>query len=415
MGNSLLTSSIIVNESLMELENHLVLSGSVNRQYDGQFAQSGAKRGDTINIRKPLRYEVSDGAAINIQDSEDQSVPLVLNYHKHVALAFSNKDLTLSVDRFKERYITPAVTALANNIDYLGYSDMYKQVYTSVGVPSASALPSTLKGFTQAKARIASLGGPKGTYCAVVDPEVEASLVDGLKGLFQSSEQISKQYEAGVMGMAAGSKFKMSQNVAKHTIGNTVGTPVTNYGSAFVEGSSQLVTDGWTNSTTGVLKAGDVISIADVYSVNPQTRQSTGQLAQFVVQADVDSGASTGPATIQLDRAIRASGPYQNVDALPGDGKAILTFGHATNYANIIAPQNMVFHKDAFVLAMADFEMPKGVDMSGRARSKESNMAISFVRDYDINMHRTISRLDTLFGWKCVYAELAARVVGQPA
>lgn len=415
MSNSILTDSIIVNESLMELENNLVLSKSVNKQYDDQFAQSGAKRGDTINIRKPSRYEVSDGAALVIQDSVDQSIPLQLDHHKHVGLAFSNKDLTLSVDRFKERYVTPAVTAIANNVDFLGNSEMYKQVYSSVGVPSASALPSSLKGFTQAKAKMSSLGAPVNGLTAIVDPMVEASLVDGLKGLFQSSAEIAKQYEAGVMGMAAGSKFKMSQNVAKHTIGPLGGTPVTNYNpTAFVEGSNQLVTDAWTASAANRLKAGDVISIADVYAVNPQTRQSTGELAQFVVQSDVDSSGA-GAATITLDRAIYASGQYQNVNALPGDGKAITIFGHASTYSGIICPQNLVFHKDAFVLGCADFELPKGMDMASRARSKDSGLSLSFVRGYDINNHRTISRLDILFGWKGVYPEFACRVVGQPA
>lgn len=414
MGNSLLTDSIIVQESLMELKNQLGLTKSVNKQYDSQFARSGAKRGDTINIRLPERYETTSGAALTIQDTEDQSVALQLDQHHHVGMGFSNKDLTLSVDAFKERYIKPAVTALANKVDFTGHQQMYKQVYNSVGVPSASALPSTLKGFTQAKAKIASGGGSIDNLTALVDPNVEASLVEGLKGLFQSSTQISNQYERGEMGMAAGSKFKMSQNVVKHTIGALGGTPVTNYGSAFVEGASTLVTDGWTAAIGNRLKAGDVISIADVYAVNPQTRQSTGELAQFVVQSDVASDGS-GNATITLDRAIYAEGKYQNVDALPQDGKAITIFGHASSYANVVAPQNLVFHKDAFVLGCADFELPGGMDMAARASDEESGLSISFVRGFDIVNHRMISRLDILFGWKCIRPEYACRVVGQPA
>lgn len=414
-SNSLLTSDIIVKESLMELKNQLVLSKSVNRQYDSQFAKTGAKAGKQINIRLPNRYEVTTGPALNIQGTQDQSISLSLDHHKHVGMGFSNEDLTLSVDMFKERYIKPAVTALANSVDFTGYNEMYKKVYSSVGVPSASALPSTLKGFTQAKAKMSSLGAPIDDLTAVVDPMAEASLVDGLKSLFQSSEQIKQQYEKGTMGFAAGSRFKMSQNVSKHTIGALGGSGVTNYPSAFVEGASVLATDTWSNNVTGLLKAGDVISIADVYAVNPQTKQSTGELAQFVVQADVNSGASTGPASITLDRPIYASGAYKNVDALPQDGKAITVFGHASSYAGVIAPQNMVFHKDAFVLACADFELPGGMDMASRASDPESGLSLSFVRGFDIVNHRFISRLDILFGWQCVRPEFACRVVGQPA
>ena len=412
MANSLLTDSIITKEALRELKNQLGFTKNVNKQYDERFAQAGAKIGDTINIRKPSRYEVTNGAVLNVQDSADQSDALVLDTHKHVGLGFSQKDLTLSVDEFSKRYIKPAVTALANAVDYTGYNAMYKAVYSSVGVPSASALPSTLKGFTQAKAKMALLGASVDDLCAVVDPLVEAALVEGLKGSFHSSEQIKQQYEKGIMGMAAGSKFIMSQNVSKHTIGALGGTPLTNGVPA--AGASTLVTDGWTAAIANRVKAGDVISVADVYAVNPQTRQSTGELAQFSVAAD---GASDGDGnlTITLDRAMYASGQYQNVSALPADGAAITTFGHASLYASVVCPQNLVFHKDAFVLGCADLVLPKGMDMAARASDDESGLSISMVRGFDIVNHRTLTRLDILFGWKCIWPEFACRVVGQPA
>lgn len=412
-GNSLLTASVITKEALMELKNQLSFTRSVNRQYDDRFAQSGGKIGDTINIRKPPRYAVTDGAALTIQDTIDESVALTLDSHKHVGMAFSNKDLTLSIDNFKELYIKPAVTAIANAVDYAGYAAMYKQVFSSVGVPSASALPSTLKGFTQAKAKIASLGGNIEDLTAVVDPMVEASLVEGLKSLFQSSEQIKQQYEKGTMGMAAGSKFKMSQNVVKHTIGAPVGTPAIKTTIA-AEGSTTIDADGITGSITGCYKAGDVIQIAGVYSVNPQTKQSTGELKQFVVTATTNS-VTNEIASLPISPAIYLTGGRQNVDAYPVDGAAITLFGAATTYASVVAPQNLVFHKDAFALGCADFELPGGMDMAARASDKESGLSISFIRGYDIVNHRMISRLDILFGWKCLYPEFACRVVGQPA
>ena len=413
MSNSILTSDIIVKESLRELKNQLVLSRKVNRQYDKQFAKGGAKVGDTINIRKPLRYSVTDGAALEIQDSADQSDTLTLDSHKHVGMAFSNKDLTLSVDMFRERYITPAITALANNIDYNGYSTVYKSVFSSVGVPSASALPSDLKGFTQAKAKIANLGGPIDELCAIVDPRTEASMVEGLKSLFQDSSEISKQYKKGVMGYAAGAEFSMSQNVAKHTVGDHEGTPAIDT-TVTANGTATLHLDGTLGTVTGWAKAGDVITIANVFAVNPQTKQSTGELAQFVVTADTDS-SSNEIAALPISPAIYLTGPYQNVNRAPTDGDIVTIFGHATNNANVVSPQNLVFHKDAFILAMADFELPQGMDMASRASDEESGLSISFVRGFDIVNHRFISRLDVLYGWKCIYPEFACRVTGQPA
>lgn len=412
MANSLLTNDIIIQETLMSLKSQLVLSKNVTTEYKEEFAKKGAKIGDTVNIRKPSRYEVTEGATLNIQDSQDQSVPLTLDKHYHVGMAFSQKDRTLSIDRFRERYIEPATIALASKIDSAFYSDMYKAVYSSVGVPSASALPSTLKGFTLAKAKMALLGAPKGMYTAVVDPLVEASLVEGLKGLFQSSDQIKNQYEDGEMGRAAGSKFMMSQNVSKHTVGPLGGTPLMNGSTS--AGATTLVTDGWTAAAASRLKKGDVISIANVYAVNPQTRQSTGELAQFAVTADVSSDGS-GNLTIAIDRAIYASGQYQNVDSLPADNAAITIFGHASSYAGIVAPQNLVFHKSAFALVSADFELPDEGVKASRAVDKDSGLALTMTSQFDITNYRNVTRLDFLGGWKCIYPELACRVVGQPA
>lgn len=414
MPNSILTASVITKEALMELKNQLGFTKHVNRQYDDRFAVKGGKIGDTINIRKPVRYEVTTGAVLNIQDSVDQSVALQLDSQKHVGMAFSSKDLSLSIDEFKERYIKPAVTALANSVDHTGYSAMYKNVFSSVGVPSATALPSTLKGFTNAKALMALLGAPQDDLTAIVDPMVEASLVNGLTGLFQSSSELKKQYEKGVMGYAAGSKFVSSANVVKHTSGAVAGTAAVDT-TVTVNGTATLHIDGLTGSITNVYKAGDVISVAGVYSVNPQTKQSTGQLMQFVVTADTSTSMANEIAALPIAPAMYLTGPMQNISAFPADGAAVTLFGHATSYAGLIVPQNMVFHKDAFVLGCADLELPNGVDMAARATDPESGLSLRMIRDYDINNDRKITRLDILFGWKCVYPELACRVVGQPA
>lgn len=413
MGNSLLTDSVIVKESLMELKNQLGFTKSVNTQYDDRFAVEGAKIGDTINIRKPSKYSVTDGAVLNLQDSQDESVALQLDQQKHVGMGFSSKDLTLSVDAFRERYIKPAVTALANAVDYSGYSAMYKAVNSFVGVPSATALPSSLKGFTQAKARLANGGAPVDNLTAMIDPNVEASLVEGLKSLFQSSEQIKQQYEKGVMGIAAGSKFKMSQNVAKHTAGAVAGTPAVDT-TISSEGVATLHLDGITGSIAGCYKKGDVITIGGVNAVNPQTKQDTGELMQFVVTADTDSSANE-IAALPIYPPIYLTGGKQNVTAYPVDGALVKQFGAAATYASVTAPQNMVFHKDAFALGCADLILPKGMHMAARASDPDSGLSIRLISGYDIVNDRMNSRLDILFGWKCLYPELACRVVGQPA
>lgn len=414
MSNSLLTNSIITKECLMELKNQLGFTKNVNKQYDDQFAVKGGKVGDTINIRKPSRYEVSSGAALTIQDSVDQSVALQLDTQNHVGMAFSSKDRTLSIDEFKARYIKPAMTALANKVDYSGYASMYKKVYSSVGVPNATALPSTIKGFVNARAKMALLGAPTDGLTSLVDPLVEASLVNGLTVIPQSNNQLDKQYTKGRMFDAAGLEFIMSQNVAKHTIGAVDGSPKIKT-TISTQGVSTIAIDTITTaSITGAYKEGDVITIGSVYAVNPQTRQSTGELMQFTVVADANA-TSNEVAALSISPAMYSTGQYKNVDSLPQDEALVKVFGGtASAYSGIVAPQNLVFHKDAFVLGCADLVLPDGA-VGSRASDPDSGLSIRMIKDYDINNDREITRLDILYGWKCVYPEFACRVVGQPA
>ncbi|NJM09334.1 MAG: hypothetical protein HC883_00080 [Bdellovibrionaceae bacterium] len=250
-------------------------------------------------------------------------------------------------------------------------------------------------------------------YGAGVDPDAEAAMVYGLKGLFHSSTEIEKQYKDGVMGRAAGCEFFMSQNIPKHAAGSPAGAPAIKTTIA-AEGATAVALDGITGSISGCFKEGDCIQIAGVYAVNPVTKQSTGALKRFVVTATTDS-VTNEIASLPISPAIYLTGPYQNVSAYPVDGAAVTLFGHATNYAGVIAPQNLVFHKDAFALGCADLELPKGVHMAARASDPESGLSIRLVSDYDVVNDRFISRLDILYGVACLYPELACRVVGQPA
>lgn len=414
MSNSLLTDSIITKEALRLLKNKTPFTRNINKQYESKFGVDGAKIGDTINIRKPSRYTVTSGSTLTIQDTVDVSVALTLDTQKHVGMAFSSKDLALSLDEFSDRIIAPAVTALGGDVDYANFNAMYKKVYSAVGVPSATALPSTLKGFGFAMAKMAMLGAPTGPLKGVVNPLVQATMVDGLKGLFQSSNEIKKQYEDGVMGYAAGMEFLMSQSVPNHTIGAVDGSPQVKTTVA-TQGSTTIVIDTITSATIAIgYKAGDVITCGSVFAVNPLTRQSTGELAQFVVTAD--AAVAGNEATLTVSPAMYTTGANQNINRFPTDNDLVKVFaGTASAYSSVVAPQNLVFHKDAFGFGCADLPLPRGTDMASRASDSESGLSIRLIRDYDSTNDRIVTRLDVLSGIVCLYPEFACRVVGQPA
>lgn len=402
MANSLLTISMITKESLRVLENNLAFAKGVNRDYDDQFAIGGAKIGDTMNIRKPARYVGRTGTALAVEDTTETSVPLQLSTQYGVDINFTSKELTLSIDEFSNRIIKPAMATVANKLDADGLA-LYKSVYNAVGTPGTT--PTALKTYLQAGAKMDYEATPRdGNRSLVIEPTAQVEIVDSLKSLFQSSDQIMKQYEQGNMGQAAGFKWSLDQNVAVHTVGPLGGTPLVN--GAGQTGAS-LVTNGWTAAAALRLKAGDTFTIAGVFAVNPQSRASTGQLRQFVVTADVSSDAS-GNATIPISPAIVTSGAFQTVTASPGAGAAITVLGAA----NTLTPVNLAYHKNAFVLGCADLLLPKGVDMAARVSDKQLGLSARMVRAYDINNDKFPCRFDILYGWKAVYPELACRIHG---
>lgn len=401
MANTILNSSVIAKESLRILENQLVFARGVNRQYEKEF-EAERKVGDTINVRKRSKYTVRSGATASVQNHEEVNVPVVVDSQKGVDVEFTSKELAMNLDDFSKQVLQPQIAALANQVDLDGLM-LYKKVANAVGTPGST--PTAIKTYATASAKLDDEACPSDdNRSVIINPMAQVEIIDSLKGLFQSSSQIKEQYERGKMGMAAGFDWSMSQNIPVHTIGALGGTPLVNGAG---QTGSTLVTDGWSNSITGILKQGDVFYIAGVYAVNPQSRQTTGQLRQFVVTSDVASNGS-GQASIGIFPAIVATGAKQTVTAVPADNAAITVLGAA----NTQSPTNLAYHKDAFTLVTVDLPLPKGMDMASRASSAQAGLSIRFVRGYDILNDKFISRLDVLYGWAAIYPELACRIQG---
>lgn len=403
MANSLLTPSIIAKEALMAFKNKLGFTSKVDKQYSDQFAVKGAKIGNVITVRKPPRFTVSSGPALQVQNVLEESASLTLSSQKHVDFLFNSVDLTLTVDEYKSRYLDNAVIALANQVDLDGMQLAATTTANSVGVPGTT--PNALLTYLSAQQQLNEFACPSDANRSIfITPKAQAVTVDALKGLFQSSEKIASQYEKGMMGMAIGAEWYMAQNIYTRTVGPLGGTPV-------VSGASQsgasLVTSGWTAAAAARLKLGDSFTIAGVFSVNPITKQSTGSLQNFLVTADVSSDGS-GNATIPIYPSIVVSGSTQTVTASPANSAAITVLGAA----NTVTPQNILCHKNAFTLGCADLEMPSGVDFAAQASDPETGLAIRIVRAYDINSDTFPCRLDILYGWAAMRPEWASRIQG---
>jgi len=243
---------------------------------------------------------------------------------------------------------------------------------------------------------------PRDKRAMVVTPATEVNAVDTLKGLFHASGPLSNQYRKGEIGKSVlGFDWYMDQNIRSHTAGTYAGTSLVNGAS---QTGSSLVTDGWSSGASD-LKEGDLITIANVYAVNPKNRQSTGALQQFVVTSDISD--SSGAMTISISPSITLTGPYQTVNSLPANDAAVSVVSGTTA---LVSRQNLGFHRDAFTLGMGILESPKGVDFAAVKYDKQLGLAIRCVRQYDIRTDQYPCRLDILYGWLAQRPELACRL-----
>lgn len=419
--DTILTISMITNESLDVLMNELTFSARVKRSYDSSFGVDGAKIGDTLNVRRPPRFIGTSGPNLSVEDYNQTSIPVVIGDTTkygdqfHVDTAFTTKDLRLSLGAFSENVIKPSVAAVANRVDYIGLQMAKNSTANIVGV--AGTTPTQLLTYLTAGAYLTSEAAPKrGDRSIVVEQFTGATIVDSLKGIFTPADKIGAQYKTGLMGTdSAGMNWYEDQNVNTQTSGYWAST-----GSTLTADTTSIgIATGWaqtssftlTAGATITLKKGDQIYLANVFPVNPQSRQIYGKTARpFVVQADMTiTGSSTG--TVTVAPAIITAGQFQNVSITSTSATATVTpFSIGTSGVGVQSPRNVLFHKNAYTLAMADLELPAGVVFAGRAASQEAGMSIRVVRQYTINNDQIPARFDVLFGWAPLYQELACLI-----
>lgn len=389
MANTILTPDMITKEALRILHQKANFIGSMNRAYDDSFAQSGAKIGDSLRIRLPNRYTVRTGATLSAQDTTEQQTTLQVSTQKGVDLNFTSNELTLSLDDFSKRILEPAMAQLAASVE----SDAFNMVKDVPNVVGAAGSAVTFKNVLEARKKLSDNLAPTSDRNLILNTQDNVDLVDSLKGLFQDSAEISRQYREGMVGRTAGFNG-IYENTLIPNFTNGAGTGY------LVNGGSQSGASLIVDTGTGALPKGTVFTIANVFAVHPESRLSTGVLQQFVVTADYAGGGGT----VSIYPSIVASGALQTVNAAPADNAAITVFGTASDTTTT----SLAFHKDAFTFATADLVMPKGVDFA--AREVYDGISIRVVRQYDVNNDAFPCRLDILYGYKAIRPQLACRI-----
>lgn len=398
-SNTILTPTVIAKEAALQTVNNMVMGNLVHRDFKNEFVKIGA----SVQYRRPVKFAVNTGADITsqLQDVTEYKDTITIDQRKNVAFEIPSQDLTLSIEEISERYIKPASIRLANQIDADGAA-LYKNVYNCEG--TAGTTPNTFALLGAPSRKLNMFAVPMENRNMILDPAAHFQAADVMKGLY-NPQMVADAWKKNSLGPIAGMDTYMDQNVKSHTAGVGTGTPLVN-GTITASTSNPdtpfaVTTDGWTVSTTGIVLAGDILTFAGCYSVNPISGESTGELQQFTVTADANSGATTGPATISVLPAMITAGAYKTVSAVPADNAAItFTASHRANLA---------FNKNAFALVTVPIEVPESAT---GASMTYKNVSIRYIRWYDGRTDRQIYRLDVLYGWKCIYPEFACRLRG---
>lgn len=389
---------MITREAVRLWKNTNAFIQNIDQQYDDSFAKVGAKIGTQLRVRLPNDYTVRTGSAAQIQDTTEQSTTLVVATQKGVDVSFSSVDRTMSLDDYSERVLAPCINNLAGAIAADIMSGVEGGVCNLVSNTDSNGniISPILTTFLNAGASLDTNSAPTGRRKIVNDPFTQARTVGTLSGLLNPITDISRQYTTGTMAQAVGFEWMMDQTVIKHTTG-------TFSAGGTVNGAGQTGLTLTVNAITGTLALGDIITIANVNAVNRITKQTTGQLRQFVVTAPV----ATNGTSISIYPAIVppvGGNPvqYQTVDSSPANGAAVVL----ATPASAMFRKNLAYTPEAITMATADLVLPQQGIVEG-ARESFDNISMRMITDYTVGTDQLITRLDVLYGYLYVRPEWA--------
>lgn len=412
MANELLVIGDMANAAEMSLSNALGFTKTVNRSYDDRFARTGAKVGAVANARLPAQFRFSSGTDIDIQALEDAFRPVVLNKNYQRSWSMDRAEAYLSIDEMETRYIRPAMLSMAAEIDSDGRKVANQYTFNTAGTVGSTYANKDAYADLLIAARekiVENLGPTDETFNMVAGPKFVG---DGFKffGLttFNPQSTMGDAVTKGKLGGVeiAGFRIMEQQNLATYSTGVYGGTPLVNGAN---QSGSVLVTDGWSAPTT--LNVGAVFTVDGVFSVNPQTKESTGVLQQFTVTAKNAAGATQA---LQIEPALTPSGPRQNVTGSPANDAPITVVGGTGVSGQKFA---LGYHSLAFTFANADYTGaegdPTGAIAEGTASQRitldDLGLSMTMTSQFDIRSNKILVRCDLLGGWAPIYPQLAVK------
>lgn len=407
--NTLLTNSIILKEAMMLLDNNLVITKLVNRDFEPNFGTE-TKNGESIRLARPIRGQVRTGATMQAQDITEGSETLAIVQQIGADLEFTSRDLTLSVDKFAERIIKPQMVSIANYLDGQLMTELSNKTYNWAGTPGN--VINSYQDLALAPQYLDEMSVPRDRRVGILSPGDHWALVPNVAGLFIQDTAKTALTKAK-LPMVGDLDMYMSQNVVTHTNGSWGTTPVLNNGTLSV--TYATAKDTWTQTltiagltnTTGTVAVGDVFTLAGVFAVNQITGATLDFLRQFTVRTGCTADGS-GNGSIVVSPPIITSGAYKTCSAAPA-GNATITIKGAASTAY---KQNLVFHPDAITLAVPKMYKPQGAAWCETQSYEGLNLRLT--QGYDIVNDIPQWRFDLIYALKAHQPWLSTRVSGTP-
>ncbi len=377
MANEFLTIKNIARQTLPRLIENLVFPNLCYKDYSESFAFQG----DTIQVRKPVKYTASEfvqADGTTAQDCKEESVDVTLNHLATVDIEFTAVQRATNVDDLNRLFLEPAALALAEKINADGLG-LYVDIPYIGG--AAGTTPDALTDFSDCRKILNANKAPVSPRRAIWDVEADAKFttIDSLVKVSESGT--ARALREGEIGRVFGLDNYMSQAVKSHTIGTlatagTAGKKILLKGAA--SAATQVTLDTDDSALTGTLKKGDVLTFTP----------ATGTAKTVVVTADAE--AATNEIVVKVYPALTVA-----------DNAAVtITAKHTANLA---------FHENAFAFVTRPLSVPAGVEAYV---TSFNGITMRVVRGYDMKYKKEMLSMDILYGYKTMYPELAVRYLG---
>jgi len=408
MANSFKVIDMVTREALRIAHEKLSFIGTIDRQYDESFKDNGkGKKGATLRVREPNQYTRRQGSRVmDVQDQSESSQTITVATQDGVDMRFNSAELIQSVNSdgafndFSKNYIAPAVATLCSGIesDFLAYCT--KLTYNTAG--TAGTPPTDLVAIGTARAKLNQYLAPKdGNRCVQMDSVTMGGMVNGLKGLFQDSQQIKEQYREGMIGRTGMADFYENERVWTMTNGSDV-TGTTDAAAGVTDGGTSLVMN--TTIAAATQAVGMVFTIAGVYACHPETKAAYSSLQQFTI---VTAGTTT-----TISPATCLTGAKKNISTSTGADLALSDFNSKTltfvGSASTSYTQNLMYHKEAFQFITAD--LPLMDDANKCVRRSQDGLSLRVWQASDIRNDELLMRIDILYGMAALRPQWACRI-----